>query len=399
MTFHKAVKYGALLRLALSGPAGAGKTYTALTLATALADGGTVALIDTEHGSASKYADIFPEFDTLQLETFHPQKYIDAIHEAEAAGYAVLVIDSLSHAWSGQGGLLEEKDKIARAKYSGNSFSAWNDASAIQNKLVNVILGAKLHIIATVRSKMDYVLETGANGKTMPRKVGMAPVQRDDLPYEFDVFCTLESDNTLIVDKSRCPALSGAVIAKPNGAVADTLKVWLSGEPTPEPIQEDSPTMATEQQLASIRKLCEYLGKAAPAEDFSFEQARSLLEELTGEYRKQQEAKKAAPAMATSASTKPAQARQESAQGAEQTATNRGKINKLLREYKALRPDECKGDSWYWPVLRQAFFDGGQGVMPNEYKDEHVDKLREHIQSVRRTIEEAKGKQAAQTPV
>src|SRR6266704_1307297 len=181
-------------------------------------------------GSASKYADLF-SFDTLQLETFHPQRYIDAIHEAEQAGYTVLVIDSLSHAWSGQGGLLEEKDKIARAKYSGNSFSAWNDASAIQNKLVNVILGAKLHIIATVRSKMDYVLETGANGKTMPRKVGMAPVQRDDLPYEFDVFCTLESDNTLIVNKSRCPALSGAVIAKLNGAVADTRKVWLSGEP------------------------------------------------------------------------------------------------------------------------------------------------------------------------
>src|SRR6266699_2538262 len=180
MTFHKAVKYGAKLRLALAGPAGSGKTYTALTLATVLADGGGVALTDTEHGSASKYADLF-SFDTLQLETFHPNKYIEAIHEAEAAGYAVLVIDSLSHAWSGQGGLLEETDKIARAKYSGNSFSAWNDASAIQNKLVNVILGAKLHIIATVRSKMDYVLETGANGKTMPRKVGMAPVQRDDL--------------------------------------------------------------------------------------------------------------------------------------------------------------------------------------------------------------------------
>ncbi len=285
MTFHKAVKYGAKLRMALSGPAGAGKTYTALTLATTLAGGGSIALIDTEHGSASKYADLF-EFDTLCLETFHPQRYIDAIHEAEAAGYAVLVIDSLSHAWSGQGGLLEEKDKIARAKYSGNSFSAWNDASAIQNKLVNVILGAKLHIIATVRSKMDYVLETGANGKTMPRKVGMAPVQRDDLPYEFDVFCSMESDNTLIVDKSRCPALSGAVIAKPNGAVADTLKVWLSGEPTPEPIQEDSPAMATEQQLASIRKLCEYLGKGfVPTNDFSYEQARSLLVELTREYK------------------------------------------------------------------------------------------------------------------
>ncbi|SRR6266568_824089 len=157
---------------------------------------------------------------------------------------------------------------------------------------------------------------------------------------------------------------------------------------------------ATEQQLASIRKLCEYLGKGfVPTNDFNYEQARSLLEELTGEYRKQQEAKKAAPAMATSASPKPAQARQEPTQGTKQAGVNEAKIRALLKEYRTLHPDECKGDSWYWPVLRQAFFNGGQGVMPNEYKDEHVDKLREHVQSVRRTIEEAKGKQAAQTPV
>src|SRR6266567_953557 len=392
MTFHKAVKYGAKLRLALSGPAGAGKTYTALTLATALADGGSVALIDTEHGSASKYADLF-SFDTLCLETFHPQRYIDAIHEAEQAGYAVLIIDSLSHAWSGQGGLLEEKDKIARAKYSGNSFSAWNDASAIQNKLVNVILGAKLHIIATVRSKMDYVLETGANGKTMPRKVGMAPVQRDDLPYEFDVFCSMESDNTLIVDKSRCPALSGAVIAKPNGAVADTLKVWLSGEPTPEPIQEDSPAMATEQQLASIRKLCEYLGKGfVPTNDFSFEQARSLLEELTGEYRKLQEARKATPAQATSASPKPAQARQEPAQGTDLAATNEAKIRTLLKEYQALCPEKCTAKTWYFKVLRAAF-NIPEGPLPanDAYTAEHVVALSQFVLPYR--------KQAAQTPV
>src|SRR6266567_7185050 len=120
----------------------------------------------------------------------------------------------------------------------------------------------------------------------MTRKEGMAPVQRDDLPYEFDVFCSMESDNTRIVDKSRCPALSGAVIAKPNGAVADTLKAWLSGEPAPGPVQEDSPTMATEQQLASIRKLCEYLGKGfVPTNDLSYEQARSHLVELTREYK------------------------------------------------------------------------------------------------------------------
>ncbi len=393
MTFHKAVKYGAKLRLALSGPAGAGKTYTALTLATALADGGSVALIDTEHGSASKYADLFT-FDTLCLETFHPQRYIDAIHEAEQGGYAVLVIDSLSHAWSGQGGLLEEKDKIARAKYSGNSFSAWNDASAIQNKLVNVILGAKLHIIATVRSKMDYVLETGANGKTMPRKVGMAPVQRDDLPYEFDVFCSMESDNTLIVDKSRCPALSGAVIAKPNGSVADTLKVWLSGEVQPVPQPGEERTFATDSQLASIRKLSEYLGKAAPTEDMSYDQATAYLVDLTQQYKalREKAGHNATPAMATSANPKPAQARQESAQGTDLAATNEAKIRTLHKEYKELCPEKCTAKTWYFKVLRAAF-NIPEGPLPanDAYTAEHVVALAQFVKPYR--------KQAAQTPV
>lgn len=236
MAFKKATKFASKLRLAIAGPAGAGKTWTALTFATALAQGAGVALIDTEHGSASKYADDF-EFDTLELTTFHPQKYIDAIREAEAAGYAVLVIDSLSHAWTGTGGVLEEKDKIAKQKYGGNSFSAWNDATQLQNKLVQALLGSKLHIIATVRSKMDYVLETNDRGKQTPRKVGLAPVQRDDLAYEFDVFGTMEIDNTLIIEKSRCPALSGQVIAKPGAGVAETLKAWLQGAPAPEPSQ------------------------------------------------------------------------------------------------------------------------------------------------------------------
>ncbi len=233
MAFKKATKFESKLRMAISGPAGAGKTWTALTLATALADGQGMALIDTEHGSASKYADVF-SFDVLELDTFHPMNYITAIHEAEEAGYAVLVIDSLSHAWSGPGGVLEEKDRIAKQKYSGNSFSAWNDATALQNKLVQAILGSKLHVICTVRSKMEHVQEKDEKtGKSTVRKLGMAPVQRDDLPYEFDIFCSMEIDNTLIVDKSRCPDLTGAVIAKPDAKVADILKAWLSGEPAP----------------------------------------------------------------------------------------------------------------------------------------------------------------------
>lgn len=231
MTFKRATKFESKLRMAIAGPAGSGKTWTALTLAEAM--GGPIALIDTEHESASKYADDFV-FDTKALTNFNPTNYIAAIREAEQLGYAVLIIDSLSHAWTGSGGLMEQKDIIAKQKYSGNTFTAWNDATKIQNMLVNAILSTKMHVIATVRSKMDYVLEKDEKtGKQVPHKVGLAPVQRDDLPYEFDVFSTMEINNTMIIDKSRCPQLSGQVIEKPDGQVAETLKMWLAGKPAP----------------------------------------------------------------------------------------------------------------------------------------------------------------------
>src|ERR1051326_6849372 len=89
LMFTRAVKTDAKLRLALAGPPGSGKTFTALSLAHALADGQGVAVIDTEHGSASKYADLFPPFDCVNLETFHPDLYIEAIKAAEQAGYEI----------------------------------------------------------------------------------------------------------------------------------------------------------------------------------------------------------------------------------------------------------------------------------------------------------------------
>jgi hypothetical protein len=236
MSFQKAIKHAAKLRLALAGPAGSGKTYTALTLASSLADGQEIALIDTERGSASKYADLF-QFDVMELDTFHPDKFVQGIHDAEKAGYAVLVIDSLSHAWNGTGGLLEIVEAITKRSQSKNSFNAWGEATPIQNRLIDAITRSSMHIIVTMRSKAEYVVEMGSNGKMAPRKVGTAPIQRDGFEYEFDVFCDLDIDNTLIVQKSRCPVLSGAVISKPDGKIADILKVWLSGEPAPERLQ------------------------------------------------------------------------------------------------------------------------------------------------------------------
>lgn len=234
MGFVKAVKHSAKLRMSLSGPSGSGKTYTALTLATALAgEGGSVAVIDTERGSASKYADLF-NFDVMELDSFSPEKFVAGIHEAEQAGYSVVVIDSLSHAWNGTGGLLEIVDGIARRKYQGNTFAAWKDATPLQNALIDAITRAQLHVIVTMRSKQEYALERDERtGKTQPKKVGLAPIQRDGMEYEMDVAADLDVDNTLVIQKSRCSALSGQVISKPDAGVAEILKAWLDGAPAP----------------------------------------------------------------------------------------------------------------------------------------------------------------------
>lgn len=227
--FKKATKTEAKLRLAIAGPSGSGKTYSSLAIAAAL--GGPIAVLDTEHGSASKYADLF-EFDVLELHApYHPDKYMEAIHEASNAGYRVIILDSMSHAWNGEGGLLELVEQATKRQKTPNSYTAWHDVTPIQNKLIEAIVSANIHIIATMRSKQDYVQEKDSNGRSTIRKVGMAPIQREGFEYEFDVFFDLDIDNNAVVTKTRCPALTGTVINKPGKQVAAILTEWLKGEP------------------------------------------------------------------------------------------------------------------------------------------------------------------------
>jgi hypothetical protein len=227
--FQKAVKRDAKLRLAITGPSGAGKTYTLLQLAVAL--GKPVAVIDTERGSARKYADLF-DFDVLELDSFDPQKLIQLIDQASDAGYAVLCIDSLSHFWMGKDGELDRVDRISRA--AGNSFAGWKQVTPLHNALIDKLISAPLHILASMRSKTDWVLERDdKTGKTVPRKVGLAPVMRDGIEYEFDVFGDMDQENTLVITKTRCPKLSGAVIQKPGTGLAEVLKEWLAVDAPP----------------------------------------------------------------------------------------------------------------------------------------------------------------------
>jgi hypothetical protein len=245
LTFHRATKEKSKLRMAIDGPSGSGKTYTGLLFAFRLAgEKGRVAVIDTERGSASKYSDEFPPFDVLELETFNPAVYTDAIHAAEAAGYDVLLIDSLSHAWEGEDGALEMLDKI-KTRMRDNSYTAWKDVTPVHRKMVDAILQADMHVIVTMRAKTDYQLVSDERGKMVPRKVGLAPIQRPGMEYEFDVACNMDWEHVLVVSKTRCKAVDGAVERHPTAEWLDPVIAWCTAGKDPEP---DYPAMWRKKQ-------------------------------------------------------------------------------------------------------------------------------------------------------
>jgi hypothetical protein len=232
LSFSPASKEQAKARIALTGPTGSGKTYTALVVAGEL--GKRVAVIDTERGSASKYADEFT-FDTLQLTRFEPSALVDALAVAAHAGYDALVVDSFSHFWSGTGGMLEQVDHAAkRAGGGGNSFAGWKEARPMERAMIDALLAYPGHVIVTMRTKTEYVVDSDERGRKVPRKVGLKPDQRDGIEYEFDIVGDLDQENTLVVSKSRAKSLSGMVIHSPDARFAELVLDWLNaGRPAP----------------------------------------------------------------------------------------------------------------------------------------------------------------------
>jgi hypothetical protein len=237
MSFQRAERKKAKLRLALCGTSGSGKTYSALKIAKGL--GGKVAMIDTEHGSGELYADLM-DYDVVRLEApYTPDKYITYIKEAEQAGYEVLIIDSLTHAWSGEGGVLDMADKAAKASKSGNSYMAWRDVTPKHNQLVDAILTSKMHVITTMRTKTEYVIETTEKGKSAPRKVGMAPIQRDGMEYEFTVVLDLSIDGHIAsASKDRTRLFDGKADI-PSEKTGKELLDWLNSGKSQEDAEKE----------------------------------------------------------------------------------------------------------------------------------------------------------------
>jgi hypothetical protein len=199
--FKKASRKAAKIRLGIAGPSGSGKTYTALLLAKGLARGdwNKVGVIDSERGSADLYENLGP-YSTMSLTSTTPEDYIAAIEAAEQAGFDVAIIDSITHEWQS---LLEISETMQAMNRSMNSYTVWKTLTPRHQKFIDRILKSNIHIITTVRSKTDYIMTMGENGKNKVEKAGMAQVTRDGFEYELTLSFDIDINHVGYVSKDR----------------------------------------------------------------------------------------------------------------------------------------------------------------------------------------------------
>lgn len=196
MQLRQSQRKKAKIKMALQAPSGAGKTMSAILLAKGLcnADLSRVAVIDTENGSADLYAHL-GNYNVISLRPpFTAQQYVEAIEICEKAGMEVIIIDSISHCWDY---LLDYHSSLA-----GNSFTNWAKIKPLEKTFMDKILQSNAHVIATMRTKQDYVLNQ-KDGKFIPEKVGLKAVQRDGVDFEFTLVLDLDIKHYATASKDR----------------------------------------------------------------------------------------------------------------------------------------------------------------------------------------------------
>jgi len=236
LQLKKATRKKVKLRLNLSAPSGAGKTYGALLLAKGLVGSwDKIAVIDTENGSASLYEHL-GDFNVIDLAPpFSPERYMDAIDACVSGGMEAIIIDSSSHEWSGPGGCLEINEKLAQARYRGNTWSAWNETTPRHDAFVQKVLHCDSHIITCTRSKMETIM--GEDKKI--KKVGMKDIQRDGWEYELTVSLSIDRDTHMTVaSKDRTELFEGKEPFKITEQTGVMIKDWCDKGIVPEKPKE-----------------------------------------------------------------------------------------------------------------------------------------------------------------
>lgn len=250
------------LRLCIMGPSGSGKTYSALALASGL--GKKILLIDTENHSSTTYADEF-SFDMIDIQPpYTIEKYLEAMKAGVDNKYDVIILDSISHAWAGEGGLLDQKSNLDRLNPKANQFTNWQSITSSHEKFKAYLLYANAHMISTMRSKQEYVIEENAQGKKVPRKLGMAPIQREGMEYEFGVVLDMNMEHLANVTKTRIKFLDGNAFI-PTPEAGKQLLEWLNtGAPADMQVFAPGIDAETKPKLAEVYELLEKVSKGDP---------------------------------------------------------------------------------------------------------------------------------------
>ena len=248
MKLKQAQRSQVKLRLGLSGASGFGKTYSALMLAYGITNDWTkIAIIDTENGSADLYAHL-GEFNVLSLnEPYSPERYIEAIRTCENSSIEVIVVDSITHEWQGKGGCLQIHERL------GGRFQDWAKVSPRHQAFIDAILQSKCHVITTVRSKIDYSLDTTSNGRTKVVKHGTKEITREGFEYELTTNFELVNDKHLAkASKDR----TGLFMDKPefviNASTGKKLIEWCNLGVSLDKVKQEIKTCSTVDGLKHI---------------------------------------------------------------------------------------------------------------------------------------------------
>lgn len=229
MQLRDATRQRIRIRAGVSGPSGSGKTAGALRVAYGLTgDWGKIAVIDTENRSSELYSNTtladgtrIGTFKVISLGApYSPERYIEAIEACEQGGVEVAVLDSITHEWNGQGGVLQLVDEL------GGSPRGWKAMTPRHEAFKEKILRSSLHIITTVRRVQEYDYVKNESGKTQVVKLGLKEQTREGWEYELTINFEVDMTNKTVVHKDRTQLFVGKDPFKLTEQVGSDILTW-----------------------------------------------------------------------------------------------------------------------------------------------------------------------------
>lgn len=247
-----AVREQIYVKALIGGPSGSGKSYSALRMATGIAgregEGTKIGYIGTEGMRDKLYANEF-DYDLISLEEYSPEYYEAALDTFLEAGYKVIIIDSMTHLWNW---VQDQVQAVTATAKNDNSFNAWGKYKKLNKKVIEKILLAPAHIIATGRGKDEYVMETNSKGKLAPKKVGVGVQQDKDIEYEYMVTWMIDQETHLAeVAKDNTHLFEGKmkVLDEKDG---EALYDWANdGEPVKSPAERAAEVKRVQDEITA----------------------------------------------------------------------------------------------------------------------------------------------------